>query len=132
MRSLLVAAALLLAACATPASTGGGGGGLSRGWLAGSWVPVSSCATGSGFTLHADGSYEAFEGAGVWALEGDRLTLRLTRWFDVEARPSAAETVTYRLRRLAPRRMRATVADEAAGAAAGEAAAEPFELRRCP
>jgi hypothetical protein len=78
-------------------------------WLIGSWA---ICNTGAGFTLRADGTYDEFYGSGRWNLDGDLLTLKLTRLNDVDERPAVTDQTRVRVRRDGPERIVTWSADD--------------------
>lgn len=105
-----------------PANAGQAAVQLTPAWLAGRWqAGEGGCAAGDiFFTLEPDGRYAFAEEQGRWTLDGDRLTIEVTR-ASSDSGTEAGQRATTIVRPLGP--------DEAEFVPEGQA---PIRVVRCP
>jgi hypothetical protein len=114
-RGIALAPVVLLGACAqlplsNPATTVV----LSPSWLIGGWVPQGeSCESDAGVRYDADGTWIAYEAAGIWRLEGSSIVSVVTeKWADgLELPVPAPERHVERIETLGPDTYRSSRAD---------------------
>jgi hypothetical protein len=96
--------------------------GVTQAWLAGRWkAGDGACGAGEAFfTLEADGRYALAEEQGRWTLNGDRLTIEVTR-ASSDSGTEAGQRNTTTVRRIGP--------DEAEFIPQGQT---PIRVVRCP